>query len=110
MPFAVSRALCITLIRFGSLLLVFGTISYLALISSHAAHKKPSFKEKLMNASKCDSKIRGVNLGGWLVLEPWITPSIFEEVNVGPLHGAILDEYTYFQNIPHEKALQRLEK
>ena len=23
-------------------------------------------------------KIRGVNLGGWLVLEPWITPSIFE--------------------------------
>jgi len=23
-------------------------------------------------------KVRGVNLGGWLVLEPWITPSIFE--------------------------------
>jgi len=23
-------------------------------------------------------KIRGVNLGGWLVLEPWITPSVFE--------------------------------
>jgi glucan 1,3-beta-glucosidase len=23
-------------------------------------------------------KIRGVNLGGWFVLEPWITPSIFE--------------------------------
>jgi glucan 1,3-beta-glucosidase len=22
--------------------------------------------------------IRGVNLGGWLVLEPFITPSIFE--------------------------------
>ena len=22
--------------------------------------------------------IRGVNLGGWFVLEPWITPSIFE--------------------------------
>eukprot|EP00808_Paulinella_micropora_P007170 g54995.t1 len=25
------------------------------------------------------SKIRGVNLGGWLVLEPWITPSLFEQ-------------------------------
>ena len=25
-----------------------------------------------------NDKIRGVNLGGWLVLEPWITPSIFE--------------------------------
>lgn len=24
-------------------------------------------------------KVRGVNLGGWLVLEPWITPSIFED-------------------------------
>lgn len=23
-------------------------------------------------------KVRGVNLGGWLLLEPWITPSIFE--------------------------------
>ena len=22
-------------------------------------------------------QIRGVNLGGWMVLEPWITPSIF---------------------------------
>ena len=32
---------------------------------------------------KCNNDtIRGVNLGGWLVLEPWITPSIFEEVNV----------------------------
>lgn len=25
-----------------------------------------------------NEKIRGVNLGGWFVLEPWITPSIFE--------------------------------
>ena len=24
-----------------------------------------------------NEKIRGVNLGGWFVLEPWITPSIF---------------------------------
>ncbi|MDD2865392.1 MAG: glucan 1,3-beta-glucosidase, partial [Methylococcales bacterium] len=23
-------------------------------------------------------KLRGVNLGGWLVLEKWMTPSIFE--------------------------------
>lgn len=26
-----------------------------------------------------EEKVRGVNLGGWLVLEPWITPSIFED-------------------------------
>ena len=28
-----------------------------------------------------DGLIRGANLGGWLLLEPWITPSLFEEVN-----------------------------
>ncbi len=33
-------------------------------------------------------KIRGVNLGGWLVLEKWITPSLFEGLNA-------LDETTY---------------
>ena len=26
-------------------------------------------------------KIRGVNLGGWLVLEKWMTPSLFEGLN-----------------------------
>jgi len=24
-----------------------------------------------------NNQIRGVNLGGWMVLEPWITPSLF---------------------------------
>ncbi|KAJ6513276.1 glycoside hydrolase family 5 protein [Mycena sanguinolenta] len=35
--------------------------------------------------------IRGVNLGGWFVLEPWITPSIFSNTN----NDAIVDEYTF---------------
>ncbi|KAH9945165.1 glycoside hydrolase [Epithele typhae] len=35
--------------------------------------------------------VRGVNLGGWFVLEPWITPSIFEATN----NGDIIDEYTF---------------
>ena len=30
-----------------------------------------------------DGMVRGVNLGGWFVLEPWITPVFFEEVNDG---------------------------
>ena len=29
--------------------------------------------------STMDSKIRGVNLGGWLILERWITPSVFAD-------------------------------
>lgn len=36
-------------------------------------------------------KVRGVNLGGWLVLEPWITPSIFENTN----NVNIVDEWTF---------------
>lgn len=39
------------------------------------------------------SKIRGVNLGGWLVLEPWITPSLFEATN----NDNIVDEWTFCQ-------------
>jgi len=42
-----------------------------------------------------DGIIRGVNLGGWLLLEPWITPVFFEEVNVGDLKDKVVDEYTY---------------
>jgi len=62
-------------------------------------------------ARQCnDSKIRGVNLGGWLLLEPWITPSIFEEVNVGENKGKIVDEYTYAQYVDKEFAKTRLEK
>lgn len=34
------------------------------------------------------SALRGVNLGGWLVLEKWITPSLFEGTNA-------VDEYTF---------------
>ncbi|KZP25282.1 glycoside hydrolase family 5 protein [Athelia psychrophila] len=36
-------------------------------------------------------KVRGVNLGGWLVLEPWITPSIFD----GTGNPKIVDEWTF---------------
>lgn len=38
--------------------------------------------------NKCGKKIRGVNLGGWLVLEKWMTPSVFEGLNA-------VDETTY---------------
>lgn len=29
------------------------------------------------HARPFNNQIRGVNLGGWMVLEPWITPSLF---------------------------------
>ncbi|KAI0299819.1 exo-beta-1,3-glucanase [Russula brevipes] len=39
------------------------------------------------------TKVRGVNIGGWLVLEPWINPSVFE--NTG--NPNIVDEWTFGQ-------------
>jgi glucan 1,3-beta-glucosidase len=41
-----------------------------------------------MNNNKKGKKLRGVNLGGWLVLEKWMTPSVFEGLNA-------TDETTY---------------
>lgn len=38
-------------------------------------------------------KVRGVNIGGWLVTEPWITPSLYDATN----NDAIIDEWTFGQ-------------
>ncbi|KAF9469829.1 exo-1,3-beta-glucanase [Collybia nuda] len=50
-------------------------------------------------------KVRGVNLGGWLVLEPWITPSLFD--NTGD--SRIIDEYTFGQFQDRTKATAALQ-
>ena len=44
-----------------------------------------SFAQRQKKVGCDDGLIRGVNLGGWLLLEPWITPIFFEDVNVGDL-------------------------
>ena len=49
--------------------------------------------------------MRGVNLGGWFVLEPWITPSIFADWSTNQL---VKDEYTYSQTLGKAEALRRL--
>ncbi|KAK5134596.1 hypothetical protein LTR08_006252 [Meristemomyces frigidus] len=46
-------------------------------------------------------KIRGVNIGGWLVLEPWITPSIFQAY---PDSKGIVDEYTLCSSLGSQAA------
>ncbi|KAI0297553.1 exo-1-3-beta-glucanase [Multifurca ochricompacta] len=50
-------------------------------------------------------KVRGVNLGGWLVLEPWITPSLFD--NTG--NPNIVDEWTFGQLQNRNTAQQTLQ-
>lgn len=48
-------------------------------------------------------KVRGVNLGGWLVTEPWITPSLYERAGDGAI-----DEYTLCQTLGKDAALSLL--
>lgn len=46
-------------------------------------------------------KLRGVNLGGWLVLEKWITPSLFEGLKA-------TDETSYCVELGETEATRRL--
>ena len=44
----------------------------------------------LHSSTHLSANIRGVNLGGWLILEKWMTPSVFRGTNA-------VDEYTFMQ-------------
>ncbi|KAK0520535.1 hypothetical protein OC835_007179 [Tilletia horrida] len=53
-----------------------------------------------------DNKIRGVNLGGWLVPESFITPSLFAQTN----NTAIVDEWTFSTLQPKKQAAALLQR
>lgn len=56
---------------------------------------------KTMDSNRqSDEKLRGVNLGGWLVLEKWMTPSLFEGTDA-------VDEYTFMQAPGAREKLER---
>lgn len=73
---------------------------------SHAAPTKFT-AVKRGDALKFDynQKVRGVNLGGWFVLEPWITPSIFQQWANG---NGVVDEWTFCQTLGPAEAYNRL--
>ena len=50
-------------------------------------------------------KMRGVTLGGWLVLEPYMTPSLFKAFG----DDVPVDEYHYCQKLGKEECKSRLE-
>ena len=105
-PVFLNRAVCITLLRLGLLACFFGTFSYFALFSSMKKRDISLNFEEL-----CNSKIRGVNLGGWLVLEPWITPKIFENANKDyKVKNGIIDEYTFHKYVPRDQVAKQMEK
>lgn len=55
-------------------------------------------------------KIRGVNLGGWLVLEPWITPGLFSQFETTPRDQTAIDQLTFNMRLGPEEAKRQLEK
>ncbi|RSH87288.1 hypothetical protein EHS25_003197 [Saitozyma podzolica] len=58
--------------------------------------------------STAGDKVRGVNLGGWFILENWMMPSFFE---VSPLDQYnVPDEWTYCQILGKETCLERLQE
>lgn len=55
--------------------------------------------------------IRGVNIGGWLVLEPYITPTLFETFRTNAYNddGIPVDEHSFTKALGKEIAGSRLE-
>ena len=49
----------------------------------------------MRHSSKLVPKLRGVNLGGWLILEPWVTPSLFYQFEGKPQQQTAMDHYTF---------------
>ncbi|KAG4424275.1 hypothetical protein IFR04_002516 [Cadophora malorum] len=59
------------------------------------------FSKRSVNFNWGSEKVRGLNIGGWLLLEPWITPSIFESVDQSL---GIVDEYTLTEKLGSDAA------
>lgn len=73
--------------------------------------KEPKIRTKSGHKHQLDycQKTFGVSLGGWLVLEPWIVPSLFDEVyeKTGEMP---VDEYTYTKLLGKRDAEKALEE
>ncbi|KAL8705385.1 MAG: hypothetical protein Q9201_001504 [Fulgogasparrea decipioides] len=77
----------------------------LALLSSARAAPTLQLNKRAVAFDYNGDKVRGVNLGGWFVLEPWITPSIFDEWATS---HTVVDEYTYTKTLGKAEASSRL--
>ncbi len=55
-------------------------------------------------------KVRGVNLGGWMVLEPWITPSLFYQFLGKGEHSTATDIYSFCKVLGPVEANKQLRR
>ncbi|KAJ3329501.1 exo-1,3-beta-glucanase [Blyttiomyces sp. JEL0837] len=91
------------------LLIVFaGLVTAIILLTPKQTPIKTGTSLPALTAPTAYSPIRGVNLGGWLVLEPWITPSLFRPyLNI--TGGPPVDEYTLTKLLGKEQSLKLLQ-
>jgi glucan 1,3-beta-glucosidase len=68
--------------------------------STQANHNVPPLNEAFDYGSM---PIRGVNIGGWLIIEPFITPSYFSEAD------GVIDEWTLSTSLGTTEAKQTIE-
>lgn len=57
----------------------------------------------MTDSEQHEKPLRGVNLGGWLVLEKWMTPSLFKGTDA-------VDEYTFMQTPDAKEGIERHRK
>ena len=62
------------------------------------------------HARPFNNQIRGVNLGGWMVLEPWITPSLFYQFLGAGVNQTAFDMYTFCDVLGAEEANRQLRR
>ncbi|KAI7866603.1 glycoside hydrolase superfamily [Spinellus fusiger] len=70
--------------------------------SARVNEKTPALNEPFIYGQQ---KIQGVNIGGWLVIEPFITPSLFDQF---PQSAKVIDEWTLCEKLGPEEARKQL--
>ena len=61
------------------------------LVSDYVCDGEMTPEERKRSHTLFQPKLRGVNLGGWLVLEPWVTPSLFYQFEDQPRERVAMD-------------------
>ncbi|KAF2830863.1 glycoside hydrolase [Ophiobolus disseminans] len=83
-------------------------LSLTALLAGSLVHAAPAstLTDRGVNFNWGGEKVRGVNIGGWLVLEPFITPSIFES-HSSP-ENPVVDEWTLCEKLGQQACADTL--
>jgi glucan 1,3-beta-glucosidase len=74
------------------------------------AHNQTQTCTSDTHALPFNNQIRGVNLGGWMVLEPWITPSLFYQFLGKNENTTAMDMYSFCTVLGPEEGNKQLRR